>query len=79
MERHYSVEEAAERLGVSQETVRRWVRLGHIKAVRPGFRAWRIPVSEVARLLAAPSDPSIASDDTIGESRTGSPAAALIA
>lgn len=48
-----TVEQVAERLGAHPETVRRWLRSGTIKGVRPGGMklGWRIPESEVRRLL----------------------------
>lgn len=54
MEKYLTVEEVAEQLGVHPATVRRWVQSGHIRAVRPGLRAFKIPASEVPRLLASP-------------------------
>ena len=44
--------EAAELLGVSVETVRRWAAEGRIKAVRTAGRQRRVQLAEVSRLLA---------------------------
>ena len=48
----YTIQEVAKLLQFSDQTIREWVRSGRIKAVRPGIRAYRIPVAEVERLLA---------------------------
>lgn len=47
----YTIQEVAELLQFSDQTIRDWVRSGRIKAMRPGLRAWRIPPAEVARLM----------------------------
>ena len=49
-----TVEEAAERIRTTAQTVRRWLRDGKLRGVRPGGTklGWRIPASEVSRLLA---------------------------
>jgi excisionase family DNA binding protein len=47
-----TVEEAAERLRVSRETVRRWVRMGRLAGVHVG-RHWLIPPAEIERVLSA--------------------------
>jgi excisionase family DNA binding protein len=48
------VDEVAERLRVSDETVRRFLRSGKLRGVRPGSTklGWRIPTSEVALFLS---------------------------
>lgn len=48
-----TVEEAADRLGASIWTIRRWLQQGRIKGVQPGGRrlGWRIPASEIDALL----------------------------
>ncbi|HEX8917027.1 MAG TPA: helix-turn-helix domain-containing protein [Chloroflexota bacterium] len=49
-----SVPEIASRLKVRAETVREWLRSGQINGYNFGGRTgWRIPASEVDRLLAA--------------------------
>ena len=45
--------EAARRLGVGLTTVKRWVQLGLLRAIRTPGGHWRIPAGEVERLLAA--------------------------
>ena len=49
--RYLSIREVARQLGVSATTIRREVRLGRIKAVRPSSHTTRIPLSEVERVL----------------------------
>jgi len=48
-----TVREAATRLKLNPETIRRWIRSGHIRAVSLGSdrAGFRIPESEVTRLL----------------------------
>jgi len=48
--RLYRTGEVAKKLGVSTMTVRRWIKVGKIKAYRIG-KEFRIPESEVLRLL----------------------------
>jgi excisionase family DNA binding protein len=48
----YTIQEVAQLLQFSEQTIRDWVRSGRISAGRIGLRAWRIPRSEVERLLA---------------------------
>jgi len=48
--KYLRVGKAAEELGLHPITIRRWVTLGKIQAVRVGIEA-RIPRSEIARLL----------------------------
>jgi excisionase family DNA binding protein len=45
-EKIYTVEEAAERLGVHAETIRRWLRNGELKGIR-FKRIWRIKESDL--------------------------------
>lgn len=57
---HVTVENLAATLGVTEETVRRWLRSGRLHGVRlPTRRAgWRIPRPEVARMLQLePAEP----------------------
>lgn len=44
----------ADAIGCSPFSVRRWIRSGHLRAIRFGTSNWRIPVTELQRLLAAP-------------------------
>ena len=54
-EHQLTVPETAERLRITEETVRRWLRSGKIRGVRLGGTkaGYRIPESEVTRLLTA--------------------------
>jgi excisionase family DNA binding protein len=47
-----SVAEAAIRFGVDAQTIRRWAKAGHIRAVQPGGEhgVIRIPTAELNRL-----------------------------
>lgn len=47
-----TVKEAAARLGVSPQTVRRWIRRRLLSAVRDGERRWRIRADDMERRLA---------------------------
>jgi excisionase family DNA binding protein len=49
-----TVPEVAEEMRVTEETVRRWLRSGHIKGTRIGAAraGWRIPEDEIERLMA---------------------------
>jgi excisionase family DNA binding protein len=53
-ERYLTVEQAADRLQVHVQTIRRWLRDGTIKGVMPLSRrmGYRIAESEVARILS---------------------------
>lgn len=51
MKQVYTIKEVAEILRFTPQAISEWIREGRIKAVRPGLRAWRIPVAEVERLL----------------------------
>jgi excisionase family DNA binding protein len=50
-----TVAAAAERLAISQESVRIWLRSGKLRGYRPGGSkiGWRIPATEVERVLRA--------------------------
>lgn len=51
-EQHLTVRQAAERLQVKEATVRRWLRVGQLKGTYLSDRAgWRIPASEIERVL----------------------------
>jgi excisionase family DNA binding protein len=49
-ERHVPLSTVAGRLGVSERTVRRWIKAGKLKATRPG-RDYRIPESALRELI----------------------------
>lgn len=51
-----SVSEAARRLGVTVDTVRRWETSGHIKATRTPGGQRRFSLSEVERVKAGGAD-----------------------
>lgn len=51
-----TVEEAATRLKVDVETVRRWLRSGQLSGVKIG-RLWRIPSNALLALTTAPAPP----------------------
>jgi excisionase family DNA binding protein len=51
-DRLLSVADVAELLGVTQPTVREWIKDGKLRAHRAGARFWRIRRSEVDRMLA---------------------------
>jgi excisionase family DNA binding protein len=52
-ERLLTVTDVAKALAVDEETIRRWVRAGKVKAIQPGGQrgTYRIPESELRRLL----------------------------
>jgi excisionase family DNA binding protein len=54
-----TVPEVAERVRVSEATVREWLRSGRLKGTRPGGTrlGWRIPEAEVERFLSAGAPP----------------------
>lgn len=49
-EQLYTTKELAQRLRLSDQTIRRWVTQGKLKAIKAG-RNLRIPESEVKRML----------------------------
>ena len=69
-ERLLTVEEIAQRLGANVETVRRWLRQGRLRGVRPGGTklGWRVSERELARFLSgedtAPSPPATPGEET---------------
>ena len=55
--RYLTVEEFVDRLlelglPLTDRTIRNWINAKKIKAIRPGTRAWYIPVEEIEKLLA---------------------------
>lgn len=50
LERHYTPCEVAELLAVTPRTIRTWIELGELNAVKLR-RQWRIPASEIERAL----------------------------
>ena len=51
-DRLLSVADVAQLLSVTEPTVREWIKDGKLKAHRAGARFWRIPQSEVDRMLS---------------------------
>jgi len=51
MDEFYTPQEVAKKLKIDMSTVYRWIREGHLKAVKVG-RGWRISESELNRLLS---------------------------
>lgn len=49
-EKAISIQEAARRLGVSEQTIRRQIKDGHIRSFRVGWQV-RIPESEIRRIM----------------------------
>jgi excisionase family DNA binding protein len=49
-DRHLSLTEVAGAMGVSERTVRRWIKAGKLKAYKPG-RDYRIPESAVRKFV----------------------------
>ena len=59
MEKAYSTQAAARIFGVQDETLRTWIKKGKINAVKlPGGKAWRVPESEIKRILFEPQTKS---------------------
>ncbi len=46
-------EEAADRLQVSLSTVKRWLRNGNLKGVKPGGKVWRVEENSLEQFIAA--------------------------
>ncbi len=51
--------EAARRLGISLDTLRRWDRAGRIRTKRDAANRRVVPVSELARLTGTSADPGL--------------------
>lgn len=49
---HVRIGQAAEMLGVTVDTVRRWAETGRLTVVRSGGRQRLVPIEEVTRLIA---------------------------
>jgi excisionase family DNA binding protein len=52
LERYYTVEEICERLQVSDQTVRRWIKRGKLTAYKPG-KEFRIRSGDLEEFLEA--------------------------
>lgn len=54
-EKLYSTGKAAELLGVSFITIKRWIYAGKIKAIKMPTKQYRVPEGEIRRLLGTPT------------------------
>ena len=52
LEKHYTLKEVCEALGVHRNTFLRWIGAGKVKAIQLG-RDWRIPKSEIDRICSS--------------------------
>jgi excisionase family DNA binding protein len=50
-ERFYTPDEVAELLGVTHVAVRKWIKAGRLKAFKNHYGMYRIPESEVKKLI----------------------------
>jgi excisionase family DNA binding protein len=58
VERLLSLEDVADRLQVSDQSVRRWIKAGKLAAYKPGLE-WRIRPSDLEEFLQAHSSPKV--------------------
>jgi excisionase family DNA binding protein len=54
-----TIREAADRLGLKESTIRKYILKRQIAYVKPSVRAVRIPIEELERILAAGLSPAI--------------------
>ena len=54
-----TIREAANRLGLKESTIRKYILKRQIAYVKPSLRAVRIPIEELERILAAGLRPAI--------------------
>ncbi len=54
-----TIREAANRLGLKESTIRKYILKRQIAYVKPSVRAVRIPIEELERILAAGLRPTI--------------------
>lgn len=66
MERYLTVEQAAEVLQVHPDTVRQWLRGSQLAGRKIG-RIWRIPESEIRKLLQPNDGNAQEASQTVGE------------
>ena len=59
-----TIREAAERLGLKESTIRKYILKRQIAYVKPSVRAVRIPIEELERILAAGLRPVIPQTET---------------
>jgi len=57
-EERVTLQEAAEALGISEQTARRWIKAGKLKARKPGLR-YLIPESAIEELLEGVEGPKV--------------------
>jgi excisionase family DNA binding protein len=65
-ERFLTIEEVAERLRVSDRTVRRWIESGALHAYKPGGE-WRIQATDLAAFLETRSSPKAPAPESSAE------------
>jgi excisionase family DNA binding protein len=54
-----TIREAADRLGLKESTIRKYILKRQIAYVKPSVRAVRIPIEELERILSAGLSPAI--------------------
>ena len=54
-----TIREAANRLGLKESTIRKYILKRHIAYVKPSIRAVRIPIEELERILSNGLRPAI--------------------
>ena len=54
-----TIREAAERLGLKESTIRKYILKRQIAYVKPSMRAFRIPIEELERILSNGLRPAI--------------------
>ena len=54
-----TIREAADRLGLKESTIRKYILKRQIAYVKPSIRAVRIPIEELERILSAGLRPAI--------------------
>jgi excisionase family DNA binding protein len=54
-----TIREAAERLGLKESTIRKYILKRQIAHVKPSIRAVRIPIEELERILSSGLRPAI--------------------
>ncbi len=57
-EERLTLQDAADALGISEQTARRWVKMGKLKAYKPGLR-YLIPASAIEELLEGSPAPKV--------------------
>jgi excisionase family DNA binding protein len=72
-DRFITVQEAAEQLRVHPQTVRLWLRAGKLRGRLIGGRksGYRIPASEIERLLSPDGDPTVGRASSTGLAEKG--------